>query len=382
MVTLRPGSQTAKLLTFLSFAGEFPVRSVRLLGSDITLRRLINKLSQPQDFRLDGTSEIFHCRLLNVDGKGKYKSVRLSKAALPILEKTDPDGYRYYLKNFKAGNRSGKDLNVERKHRMAEPLAMCLTSGIRVCPYRLPQLKSGCLRNVVTDGASYYEAKAIKSIGEDEANKLRFSRITGAIFYPGGGYAVYNSRDTLMKWNGKGEAKARLGLEEIGAQNAEVEDIPAAILFGSDYELAMRTIEQLSGKEQKDYQYDGIYSNMHFIPLNHFGSKLLSIITTPDWNERLLQLLFPENIRSRMTTNVEHDAFSGGTYLYSFLDSDILRLNRFRDGLKNTRDPVTIFCFPEQAEFLSAFFGNRVSIKQIRISAIEAKLLQKSEESK
>ncbi len=382
MVTLRPGSQTAKLLAFLSYTGEFPVRSVSLIGSEITLRRLINKLSQPQDFRFENSSEIIQCRLLNVSGKGKLKSMRLSKAALPILERIDSEGYRFYMENFKEGSRSGSNTHIERNHRLAEAIAFCQSAGITVCPYQMPVLQIGSLQNITTEGTFYYDARVLKNIGEDEANKLRYSRITGAIFYPGGCYAVYNSRDTLMKWKGKGEAKARFGLEEIAVQNAEVETVPSAIMFGRDYELALRTIEQLSGSDQKDFQYDGIYTSLHFLPMNAFGTKILSMITTPDWNERLLQLLFSESSRSRLKTNLEHDAFANGVYLYSFLDSDILRLNRFRTGLQENEEPAMVLCFPEQTEFLRSFLSDRVSIKPIRMSAIEAKLLQKSEETK
>ena len=40
------------------------------------------------------------CCLLTVAGKGSSKTVRLYKAALPILEWVHPAAYRYYMDTF------------------------------------------------------------------------------------------------------------------------------------------------------------------------------------------------------------------------------------------------------------------------------------------
>ena len=72
--------------------------------------------------------------------------------------------------------------------------------------------------------------------------------------------------------------------------------------------------------------------------------RLLKILTTPDWNETLLDLLFDPNDRSYGKGVFEYDARENGIYLFSFLDSDITRLNHFIDGTKgsNGKQPLSV----------------------------------------
>ena len=45
MITVRPGSHVHRLITVLGLAGEYPVRSLGVLGNERTLRALVSKLS-------------------------------------------------------------------------------------------------------------------------------------------------------------------------------------------------------------------------------------------------------------------------------------------------------------------------------------------------
>lgn len=50
----------------------------------------------------------------------------------------------------------------------------------------------------------FYFARDLTRVNEYELNKIRFSRLVGAITYPGGCYAVYTNRREVQKWMGKG----------------------------------------------------------------------------------------------------------------------------------------------------------------------------------
>lgn len=76
------------------------------------------------------------------------------------------------------------------------------------------------LYRVVSDKPAFYLAKDIKRVGGAEMNKTMFTRMAGAVFSPGGCYAVYNTRASAMKWSGMGEFKALHSLMEIGRMNA------------------------------------------------------------------------------------------------------------------------------------------------------------------
>ena len=214
-------------------------------------------------------------------------------------------------------------------------------------------------------------------MGDDDVNKTSFSRITGALFYPGGCYAVYNSRDYLMNWNGRGEAKVRLHLTEIARMNADVDDVQSAILLGTGYEIAEIPLRTLWKTKRAETEFTVIYDHLHFIPLNGFGVRLLKILATPDWNETLLDLLFDPNDRSYGTGVFEYDARENGIYLFSFLDSDITRLNHFIDGAKGIERETAVICFPEQAAFVRNIVGPKVGIKTVTMEMIEDALCPK-----
>lgn len=375
MTILSPNSRVCELLTLLAYVEEFPMRSLHLLGSKDAWRKLILKLSSPQEYRFSDTGERTNCRLLTLSGKGNMRTIRLYKSALPILERLNPNAYQYYTKTYLRFNHCGDEARIERSHRVAESVAMVRAAGIETRPFLLPPLQTSAIRMVVPQSPSFYISKELKRVGNDDINKTLFSRITGALFYPGGCYAVYNSRDYLMKWNGKGEEKTRLYLEETARMNAQVNNIPAAILFGTDFSIAYQTLEALEKIKRVEKRFDSIFEQMHFIPMTPFGIRLLKILTLPDWKETMMDLLFEPEDRSYGRDNYDCDAIENGVYMFSFLDCDIIRLNRFHLGLISEPRPFELLCFPEQTKFLRKLFGENVLIRTIEMDQLEDAML-------
>lgn len=91
MTTIKQDSHVYRLLTFLSYVGEYPLCSLQLFGSKEVWRKLIHKHSQRQEYRIPGHADKIICRLLLITGKGKSKSVRLSKGGQNILEIVNPN---------------------------------------------------------------------------------------------------------------------------------------------------------------------------------------------------------------------------------------------------------------------------------------------------
>lgn len=86
MQYFRPGSQLRQLITMLSIVGEYPIRSLYLLGNERAYKALVHKLTTPETFRIPQTETEMTTRLLTVTGKGNSRSVRFYKGALPILD--------------------------------------------------------------------------------------------------------------------------------------------------------------------------------------------------------------------------------------------------------------------------------------------------------
>lgn len=374
MLTLQPSSYAFRLVQTLAVTGEYPVNSLPLLGNERVLKQLIRRLSLPEMF-WNSHGEMVRTKLFVTNGKGREKSLRLYKGALPMLHWLHPDAYEYYMESFWNHHFPGDAAHRDRNHRVAEAVALCATAGVEVLPYDLPQLQQEEIRKVTPNYRALYLARDIKKAFPGEEKKTLFTRAVGALFYPGGCYAVYNTRDAAMKWKGMGEFKALHSLTEIARLNGGVSHLDGALLLGKSYETAMETLEA-SDPRHPELRFDSIYPHIHFLPLDGFGAHLLKILTLPDWQERLLDLLFEPFTRTYGRGTMEYDAQVGAVKVLSHLDGDLARLLRFREGLWSHSGKFEVVCFPQQAEFLRSFLGDRVGVREIPLEAVEKELLK------
>ena len=120
MLTLRPGSQAFLLVSLLAVTGEFPLRSLHLLGNERVLRELVRRGSGRQVIRnSDGCAQV-DTRLFQISGRGRDKSLRLYKGALSVLDWLHPAAYRYYMDSFYGHRFPGDSAHRERNHRGGE----------------------------------------------------------------------------------------------------------------------------------------------------------------------------------------------------------------------------------------------------------------------
>jgi hypothetical protein len=374
MITVRPGSLVHRLITLLSFTGEFPVRSLRLLGNERVIKALVHRLTSVQTFRFPDEDKHLTCKLLQINGKASGKSVRFYKGALPILDRIHPSAYEYYFNAFWEHRFPGDAAHRERNHRVAEAAALCMMAGIETRPYLLPPLQNADILQTVPDAPALYLAKDIKKIGNAEQNKTMFSRLVGTVFYPGACYAVYNTRRAEMKWSGMGEFKTLHNLIEIARMNAGIHEIDSALLFGESGDIALRTLLESDKSRRLEFRFDSIYQHVYFIPMVPEGIQRLRMLTTPDWNAKLLDILFEPNTRSYNKGFMEYDAYVDGVHILSHLDGDIARLVRFREALESRSDRFEVLCFPDQVPFLQEYLGPRARLKTIGMNLVESEL--------
>ena len=290
MITVRPGSHVHRLITVLGLAGEYPVRSLGVLGNERTLRALVGKLSTTQELRNPDTDERMRVKLLQLTGIGNAKAIRFCKGALPILEWIHPDAYGYYMAAFYNHRFPGGMAHRDRNLRVAETIGMHLIAGVETRAYLLPALQYRAILRITPDAPAFYLARDFKRITPAEQNKTMFTRIVGAIFYPGGCYAVYNTRNAAMKWNGMGEFKALHSLTELARMNAGVQSIDSAILLGESYDTALTTLLESDKNRRLELRFDGIYRHIYFVPMNAGGIRQLRLLTVPDWKRQLTAL--------------------------------------------------------------------------------------------
>ena len=254
------------LMSLLSVSGEFPSRSLGILGDVRTVKAMVHKMENIQKIRLSN-GDILEIKLFQLSGKWNDRTVRLTKNALSVLNDLHPNALHYYLGAFPDNRFSGNELLINRNHRVGESIAMFMRAGIESAPYALPELQKESIRNIIQDTPSYYIARNFKKIYEAELNKTIFTRVVGLLFYPGGSYAVYNTRNSIMKLSGIGEIKARQELSEIVRMNAGLDEVASALLFGVSENTALQTLTESDKSQKKQTRFDRIYQNIHFVPL-------------------------------------------------------------------------------------------------------------------
>lgn len=374
MIKLCPGSHVYRLMLILSAVGEFPAHSLRLLGNERSYEALVHRLEARQQFRsADGTA--LGCyKLLTVSGKGDKRTIRLSKSALPLLHTLHPDALDGYLAATGGHRFSGNRAHVQRNHRVAESLAICLSAGVEIRPCLLPALQKRQILRAVPDVPSFYIAKQLKSLDNAELNKTIFTRLTGALFAPGTCYAVYNTRSSVMKWSGMGEFKTVCHLTELARMNAGVERVDRALLMGGSLGIALQTLAESDKSPRMELRFDRIYPHIHFIPMSQHGIRLLRILTLPDWEDRVLSAAFPPEWRVIGPKSIECDALRDGVLIFSHLDSDIARLARLRQALEHFAGSIEVLCFSWQTEFLRSYLGGLAQLREIAMEALEETL--------
>ena len=374
MIHIRPGSQAGSLLSILSVVGEYPYSLLRLLGNERCFRMTVHKLSEKQVLYNSESGERLTCRALSISGKGSGKTIRLMRPALSILEWISPEALPSFLSTFRNHRFSGDVSHILRNHRIAETIVMCMRTGMEYRPYMLPKLQNREILSVIPSRTVFYPSRCLKYIGQLEMNKTMFTRIVGAVFSHRKCFAVYNTRNSVMKWSGMGEFKALHSLIETARWNAGIIDIDSAILFGQSDKVLLDTLEDNEASKRLEFRFDRIYHHIHFVPLNDYGIRLLKIICIEDVSKKLLDTLFEADSLSCGLGSFEYDAFFDNKYILSHLDGDIARLIRFKEAVSANRYDSEVICFEFQADYVNEFLSGLANVKVIQMSLVEEEL--------
>ena len=374
MIRFSTGSHAGRLAAILSVATEYPYYSLNLLGSDKHYRRSVKKLTAINEIHNSESGEKLTSQILTVSGKGSAKTIRLYKGALPILRWISPDALPSYLTASKNHKFSGNIKNIDRNHRVAEAVAMCMRMGMEYRPHMLPSLQNERILPVIPSEPVFYPSKILKSIGQVEMNKTMFTRMVGCVFSGNKCFAVYNTRNAVMKWNGMGEFKALHNLIEIARMNAGLTSIDSAILFGQSDKVLLDTLMANEKNKRLEFRFDRIYNHIHFVPLSIAGVRLLKLICLPEVQQRLLNLLFESDSLSNGSGLFEYDAYVDKKYILSHLDGDVARLIRFKEALLLNRFDSEVVCYDFQADYVNAFLAGLAKVKIIEMSLVETEL--------
>ena len=382
MITIRPGSHVLTLLSILPFVGEYPMSALRLLGSVRSYKDLIHKLTQVQEFRFPDRDERFTCRLLNVCGRGNRKTVRFHKSALPMLKWWDEDMYKLYMDEYDNHNFSGNARHINRNHLLAETAAMCLKAGIEANPMDTPEMWEEEIKNLQCTTPYFYFAREVKRAYKEEMNKIRYTRLAGILTFSGGAYAVYNLRNEVPRWMGEGESKVIWRMETMfyALSHNDHPFYRSSLMFGESYNVALELLRELKETKKLDYGLFRTYNQILFIPMDDFGTRFLRLVTSVNWQEKLLYSLFEPKQCTTSWGCLSFNVFVDGIDTYCFLNGDIRNLFNFRDTILMRNEGMLpsgtvrghkVICYPEQLAFVQEFLGDLAEYATVTMDAVE-----------
>lgn len=371
---MKKDSQLYRLISLLSVCGEYPVRSLHLLGNKRMYRKLVDECMQPLTVRNPETAEAISLpRLFNLCGKGRLKSIRLYSGALPILKWIDEGEYYDIISN--GHNMPMNDQHLDRNHRVAEVLAVCRDAGIEIFPHNLPNFQRDEFDTIIPLRQPFFmTSRMLKWFGgDDAANKTNFTRLVGTLFIGETDYFVYNTRYTPMKWSGAGELKAKINVRTLLQKPPFHEAY--SMLFADSDEIAMKAYLATHKIKNSNYHFDQIYDKTHFIPLNEYGARFLRFFTIPDWQEPLAKW-FLDKEELHKDGYYSYDDYSDSVYSLVWLDGDLHRLWEISELKGNRR----VYCFTWQKDFVRKYLGDDVEIIRVNFDKIEQLLFESEDD--
>ena len=386
MIRIKRGSHAYILLCFMGLVGELPYKSLHLLGNAQTVRRVVEKMCVKEEYINDETKEVFEVKAFIQSSAGNKHTIRLSKKALKLLDWVGMRGF-YEGVTYNC-NMPGDEVHVCRNHRMAEVLFMMLRAGARYLPTTIPNLEYRSFDKLRIKSTCFYPSRLIKNMNKDECVKLKYILALGAVISPYGSYVVYNTRDEAMRWNGIGEQKARMIIDNLANRNTAVEEVRSCLLFANNAQAILETLKNslkkraVKGKNGRWYRETpvsvvDVYNDVHYIPLNETGIRMLRIMFLPNFQERIQKVIYTKSLDKCWTV---FDGRYNDKYYVNHFDGDIGRLYYLKGFLKDQKYKCTMICFDFQRDYLKSYLGNLVEYKVITIDQLEELLEIKSKD--
>ena len=94
---------------------------------------------------------------------------------------------------------------------------------------------------------------------------------------------------------------------------------------------------------------------MFFIPHTDFGIKLASLFRIKDYRTEILRLIFKEDFTSEDESKTTFSIYKNKRYYFSFLDSNIAKLMRFKDFMSKESGNYYVACYEEQEKFVKEY---------------------------
>lgn len=256
----------------VGLCGEFPSGQLnRLIESDSYAEKVVTDLKQS--------------KLIRTHYKDGLRGYRLTKRAKELLLSQNSCRFQNYLTGNAETNLIRSELPRRlRLHQKAETYLTLSHAGIPFFPDEKPLLFSESGEAATFPMRSlplFYSSREIKNLGAS-TTKIKNSRSMGILMAPHCVYAVYNTGNTLLKWEYKTEVRLNAFLQHY-LQGLPYHGPPTvyAIMTGSDMDMAFRLLTSTGGYKKTLFMLDTAYEHFYFLPNNSYGEYLLRLLVHP-----------------------------------------------------------------------------------------------------
>lgn len=349
-----------QLLELTALCGEFPADQLcRIIPSKTYAEKVITQLKAE--------------KLLRTHYRDKLRGYRLTKKAKEYLLSNQPQRFAFYL----TGNSETNFIRSEparriRLHQRAEGYLTILHSHIPLYPDEKPLLFPSGGKSPPSFLRSYpffYTSREMKQLGSD-TTKIRNSRCMGVLLTSQCVYVVYNTGNTLMKWEYRTEIRVNAFLQHhLSGNPYPVNPEIKAIILGKDMNIAYRLLTSAGGHKKSQFVLDTSFEHFYYVPNTPEGEALLQVLCQPLLQKKLNQLLCSDLLPPDFQLPVEHDALTDGNALVLFAyDFDMSRINKFNTGLRLFGYHGMIIAFDFQLTVLKEYLGNDLQYSSIDLA--------------
>lgn len=359
-----------QLLELTAICGEFPTNQLyRLIPSETYAEKVITQLKAE--------------KLIRTHYRDKLRGYRLTKKSKEYLLCNYPDRFTFYL----TGNSETNLIRSEparriRLHQKAEGYLTILHSHIPLFPDEKPSLFQPESQNPLTvleNCPLFYSSREIKQLGPS-TTKIRNSRCMGILLSSEYVYAVYNTGNTLMKWEYRTEIRIHAFLQhQLCGNPYSITPEIRAIILGTNMNMAYRLLTSTGGYKKSQFVLDTSFDHFYYIPNTTEGEVVLQVLCQPLLRKRLNQLLCSDLEAPDHRLPIEHDALTVRKELVLIAyDFDMTRINKFNTGLRLFGYHGLIIAFDFQLPVLKKYLGDSLQYSSIDLKKFKRGFLHES----
>lgn len=339
-------SKIEMLLQLIALCGELPSTEIR-------------RLPMTTDYRYKMLEILQQRRWIRQYVKDGIRAYRLTSAGKNYLLQQNPERFAFL-------EDAGLEVNMYRSqitrrlrlHTAAQVYTTMILAGFSTFADEKPLLFQ--YRQDAGNRIAYYNSSETKDLGI-EAIKVRSSRATGVLLGPGKVLLVYNTGQTLMKWESQTELRLYALLEsKLCRENSVYADGDlGGLMLGHSMDMAYELLTSTGGYKRNGFQLRDTFPRFYYCPNTAQGVLQLRCTLRPDVMADLRALLLSDLMPPAPDTVMEQDAVDAqGRPVLLALDFDMARIKRYHDACEMFGIQGHLFCFDFQTAVLERYMAH------------------------